>query len=375
MTDRDRDTGIHFDSEPNTSRLLKPETRNFLTAYRSSDEFRLHSSNLSLTGDISRYSPMGQVQALWSRAFVERLFSLETTQDTERLLNPWTEWHKSYKKAWEGYYEPSYTNEEMSRRFDEYDQRAESIPIPDQILSYKGDLEHTNLRWLARFELFSLTQGVKDAVIILEGLPNAVPAKAAFTVQRITGQPYFPPGGLLEGVKPDIRREEIDGAAYFMMYPEEKDAMDLLAEDFASDADWQRWNLLATGMRVRNAQMGNSEAYDKSWGESGTVVGFDKEGAGELMVAQMGLKNVVIYVQEDGSGFLRYPLLRQLVLYDETAGLDNYTDLPFTRATTPITVVNFQDGSAEQTEVPNENVTGYVVDEVKKLLDKQKPEE
>lgn len=51
----DRDTGLTFDHDPNLDKPFRLETRRFLQAYRTSNEFRFrYGGNLSLSDDLDR---------------------------------------------------------------------------------------------------------------------------------------------------------------------------------------------------------------------------------------------------------------------------------------------------------------------------------
>ena len=360
----DRYTTPPFDHDPFLNQPLKEKTRHFLTVFREEVRQRKGFVLNQIIGDAKEEGADFYSEGVWTRGFVDRIFNVASGAEADCLLLPWMAWRQFNTDLYE-----EHMNQEgdTKEKHDTYQDKFKQAGIPPGLREQMEEMSEDDFRFNAVYYLFDFTRVAKEAIDMLEELPRPVSKDTVFRVQRITGEPHWPVGGLLEASKPHIERRIIDGESYFVLFPDDEELKDQLDEDDATDADWQRWNSLEVGMHVRNAQQGNSEAFDKKLVEGGIVVGFNLVGAGDLMLHQLGIKNVVVYVREDDSGFLRSPLLRQIALDDEPITIHHYTDIPFTRATTLLTAINPQEGTVADVEIPNHKVADYLANEIKEL--------
>lgn len=362
---QDRDLGPQFDHDPNLDRPLRPVTQDFLQRFRNVDNIDEFSLN-QLTGDVKEegtWKRRGEL-GVWGTRFVNRLFSIESPAEADALLLPWISWGQSHHDL----YEECMNQEGDTRaKYATYQERFREAGIPSELQEQMGEMSEDHFRYNANSYLFRFTRVIKESIDMLEELPRSVSANTVFRVQRITGESHWPVGGLQEAIKPNIKQTFVDGKPYCVLFSDIEEMEDL--EDDATPAHWLRWNSLEVGVHVKNAQEGNLETFDKQFGSGGAVAGFDIGGAGDLMFYQPSLRNVVIYVREDGTGLLRNPLLRQVALDNEIVTIHHYTDLPFTSPTALITEINFGEGTVGETELPHEEVSGHIVKKIKKLIE------
>lgn len=363
---QDRDLGQQFDRDPVLDRPLRAATSQFLTAFREEVRQRKEFVLNQIIGDAKPKGSGFYDEGIWTERFVDRIFNVKSAAKADSLLLPWVAWDQFHTSL---YQESMEQKGDTGEKFAAYEERFRTAGIPTALQDQMGRMSEDNFRFNAKHYLFHFTGLVKEAIDMLEELPRSVSAETVFRVQRITGEPLWSVGGLRESVKPNIKRIFIEEKPYIVLFPDDERTKDYLDEDDANEAHWQRWNSLEVGMHVRNAQQGNSQTYDKTFGKSGTVVGFSIEGAGELMMYQPGIKNIVVYVREDGNGFLRDPLLRQIALDTEPADIHHFTDVPFTRSTAAITTIDFQSGRVSETDIQHPQVADFVKDELEALGD------
>lgn len=369
----DRYTQPPFDHDPTLDQPLKEQTRQFLTLFREEvrqrGEFLLNQT----IGDPKPDGSSHSYEGVWTKRFVDRILGVKTLKEADTLLLPWIEWNQFHDDLYE---ESSKQGESTGERINIYEDRFKPAGIPPALKEQRAEMSEHDFFFNAKYYLFRFTKVTKEAIDMLEEVPKPVSAQTVLRVQRTTDLPHFPVGGLLESVKPNIGRRIIDGKPYITLFPDDEELKNQLDEDEASEADWERWEALEIGTHVRNTQQGNSVTFDKKFSEGGNVVGFDLVGAGDLMYYQPGIKNIVVYVHEDGTGFLRFPLLRQLALDTEPITIHHYTDLPLTRAATTIGTIDFREGTVTEVEIPDQEVADYIGNEAKKkLIVEKEPEE
>lgn len=309
----ERDSGARFDHDPNLDRPLKAETRQFLQAYRSSDEFRYYENNLSLHGKLDGFSDYGKRRAVWSIAFVDRLFNLTALDEANRLLGPWTKWGETHSKIWSKY---SKGEGNAYVRYEECEKQFAQVEIPPEIKQYQGDLQDEELRSLAHWEIFKLTKEIRESVDLFKDIEKPVSLDTIFRAQRIMYQPAVPVGGLDEYVvnKPSIRRIEHDGRDYFA-FDFEGEPADTFFEDPSSEEEWQRWNHIQVGTRVKYLRE-DPQAKQKTV-QNGVVHGFDLLGAGDAMLFGPSVANIGIIVVNDETEFYQCPLVSDIRLDSE----------------------------------------------------------
>src|SRR3989338_2308192 len=319
MTQLDGTTSAHFDHDPNLDLPFKPETTEFLQAYRQSREFEYYyNGNLSLIGDVDHLSDIGKRRALWSRSFVGKLFSLNTQAEADALLDPWIKLGAVNREIWTQYWGKSVGDEssvETQARYNACWDQFRQVDIPEEIKRYQGDLEDEDLRSLAYWEIFKLTRRIRESIDLTEGIPRPVSLETIFRTQRIMGRPIHPAGGLEAGVvnKPGIKRIELDGEGHTAFEIEGED--DIIREGDVPDEIWQRWDQIQIGNRVQ--YLGEDDGTDTLPVETGVIQGFDLLGAGDAMLFGPSVALVGIVVVNDRTQFFECPLVYETRLESE----------------------------------------------------------
>ena len=312
----DKDTGARFDHDPNLDRPLRAETQQFLRVYRESVEFRNHyENNLSLHGELGGLSDIGKRKAIWSTVFVNRLFNLSTLGEADRLLEPWIKWSEAHSKIWFKYWRED-GDKDVHARYEESEKQFAQVEIPPEIKQYQGDLQDEDLRSLAHWEIFKLTKEIRESVDLFEDITKPVSLDTLFRAQRVMNQPAIPAGGLEEHVvnKPSVRRIEHDGKNY-IAFDFEGEPTDTVSEDPSSEEEWQRWNHIEAGTRVKYLRE-DSHAKEKTF-QNGVVHGFDLLGAGDVMLFGPSVANIGIIVVNDETRFYQCPLISDIRLESE----------------------------------------------------------
>lgn len=304
---QDRITGQNSNHEQNST-PLRTDTRNFLQAYRNSEEFLGHyTGNLQLSGDLSlnRLSERGIRLAIWSRAFVKRLFDLSTKEEADAFLEPWVRWGEALSQILS-----------TDASYQEHHARFSQVEIPAEIRTYQGDLQDEELKSRAEFELFRLTGKVRGAIDLIEGTSRPVSLGTIFMVQRVTNQPLFPDHGLGDHVtqKPDIKRIEVDGKFYITFFDQDYPPS-VAYPDSTAEEVWNRWNQVELGKHIR--YIVRDEKTGIATVEAGIVEGFDLYGAGDAMLFGPNVSLIGVIVRKDKTRFLNFTLLNNIRLDSE----------------------------------------------------------
>jgi hypothetical protein len=185
-------------------RPLKPDTKKFLNLYPQSDYFWIPRNNFQiLERELNAGEVQGRGQDLWFRDFVSRVFSVGTVADVESFFGPWERWKKIHSEIW------SQSGRELAdggtREFIQQSharawQRFNDSEIPPEIREYQGHLLDDELKSMAHYKLFPLTQKVKSGIDLIEGRDKPASLDTIFMVQRVMNQPFHPVGGL----EPDV---------------------------------------------------------------------------------------------------------------------------------------------------------------------------
>lgn len=341
----DRDTGAKFDHDPNLDRPFNPTTWQSLQKYKASDEFRYHyDGNLALAGDLDRLSDIGRRKAIWSRAFVDRLFSIDSVATANRLLEPWMKWGEVHSQIWSKYWNGE--GEDTNARYNATQAEFDAVEIPPAIREYQDDLSDDELRSLAHWEIFKLARDIRELIDLFEGVTRPVSLDTIFRAQRIMNQPIEPTGGLKPDIvnKPSLRRIEHDGK-HFIAFDFEGMPADTVFEDPSSDAEWERWNQLQLGTHIKYLRE-DHQAKQKTL-ESGTVHGFLLLGAGDAMLFGPSVANIGIIAVNDRTRFYQCPLVSEIRL-----GSEEFTPEELTRVEQPkpVDVVVMRPSAGEVTK-------------------------
>ncbi|MCL5784408.1 MAG: hypothetical protein M1142_03585 [Patescibacteria group bacterium] len=359
----DRDTGPKFDHDPNLDRPLGGSTRQFLKRYYETDEFK-HGYNLwnMQFADPNQYSGVGRRRAIWVQSFVNRLFDVQTVSEADRLLEPWIRWGKVHSDIWRPYWNGDHSDEDTSAHYKRIQESFNAVPIPEEIKAYQGNLMDEDLRTLADGLLW-MTREIRESIDLTEGAQRPIPLSTVFRVQRIMGKPFMPAGGLEDQVrdKPSIRRIEHEGKTYIAFDIDGEEA-DFASLDPSSEEEWQRWNQLQVGTRVRYLRE-DREAKKKTV-ELGTVRGFDLLGAGDAMLFGPSVANIGIIVTNDQTGFFQCSLVSDIRLDQNQITLEELSSIEPEK---PVDVVFMKPQTGEVTQQTFETME-QATDEVKKRI-------
>ena len=312
----DRNKGAGFDHDPSLDRPLKPETSDFLQKLRTSkdfDSFLLNQLRTDKKEDGS-YLQMGEL-GVWGQGFVDIVYGISTPADADRLFLPWQRWSKFYSELEQHSDADGDNYETIQKKFAE-------AGIPADLKDQMRNMSEDNFRSNALSYLFRFIRTMKESIDMMEGLPRQVSAETISRVQRITGKPLYPEGGLTneEGLKPDVRRIKHNGKHYFAFYLEGEKPY-VAHEDKDGDSDWERWNQMEAGTHISTVKTGDIEidAGDWGWvhGESGTVYGYSLMGAREKMLFQPSVGNIALLVKDDKTSFIKSALVKQVRLDTE----------------------------------------------------------
>ncbi len=311
----DRDSGVHFDQDPNLNRPLRAETRDCMQRFRNSREFDSFLLNQLIHGRSDRKA------AEWGSRFVDRITGTSTPAEADAILLPWVNWSNIYTQLSSEY---SRTGGGQSS-YDGMQRKFAEAGISPELREQMGDMSADNFRFNAEFYLFRFTGAMKGVIDMMEQLPRAVLAETVFRVQRIMRQPLYPEGGLIpeEGSKPRIRRIETQEDFDERPEDEEQGIIPLGSTDCA----WGVWNRVEVDSRVTIVPTGDHEidAGDWGWkpGESGTVYGYSPMGAGDRMLFQPAVDHIALLVRDVKTYFLKSALIRQIQLVSDPLSLPN----------------------------------------------------
>lgn len=312
----DRDTGAKFDHDPNLDRPLGEPTRQFLQKYRATDEFR-YGYNLGNKqfANPEGYSEVGKRQTIWVQSFVGRLFSVQTVNEADALLEPWIQWGKIHADIWRPYWEGEHGNEDVSSHYNRTREAFNQVPIPEEIKTYQGDLTEEDLRSLADGLLW-MTRDIRETIDLFEDVARPVSMDTIFKAQRIMNEPVVPAGGLEPDIvsKPSVRRVEHEGKNY-IAFDFEGIPADSASQDSSTDAQWERWNKLELGAHIKYLKE-DRQAKRKTL-EAGTVHGFHLLGAGDAMLFGPSVANIGIITVNDETRFYQCPLVSEIRLDTE----------------------------------------------------------
>lgn len=312
----DRDTGAKLDHDPNLDRPLGEPTRNFLQKYRATDEFR-YGYNLGNRQFVNPegYNEVGKRQTIWVQSFVGRLFDVQTINEADRLLEPWTGWDKIHSGIWAPYWNGDHGGEDSSAHYKRTKELFNAVPIPEEIKRYQGDLTDEDLKSMAD-SLVWMTGDIRESIDLFENAARPVSIKTIFRVQRIMDQPVIPAGGLEPDIvnKPSVRRVEHEGKHY-IAFDFEGMLADSASEDPSADEEWERWNQLQLGTHIKYLRE-DRQAKRKTL-ESGIVHGFHLLGAGDAMLFGPSVANIGIIAVNDSTRFYQCPLVAEIRLDTE----------------------------------------------------------
>ena len=342
----DRDIGATFDHDPNLDRLLGKSTRHFLQKYRATDEFR-HGYNLwnMQFADPNSYSDVGRRQAIWVQSFVGRLFDVQTANEADRLLEPWMRWGKVHSDIWHLYWNGDHDGEDTSAQYKRTQEQFNTVPIPEEIKQYQGDLTDEELRSLADGLLW-MTREIRETVDLFEGVARPVSLDTVFKAQRIMNEPVVPAGGLEPDIinKPSVRRVEHEGKNYIAFDFEGMPA-DSASQDSSTDAEWERWNKLVLGTHIKYLKE-DPQAKQKTL-ESVIVHGFHLLGAGDAMLFGPSVANIGIITVNDETKFYQCPLISEIRLDTEEFTPEELTKVEQPK---PVDVVVMKPSTREVTQ-------------------------
>lgn len=280
-----------FDQDPTNDRLLKPETHAFFEKLRSSKDFTYFLLS-QIVGDPDQEQSGGMFGSLgpWTQRFVDRIFNATTLADLDAILSPWRAW--------------SLTSQDLET------EDFESSNIPEELRGQMEKMSGHHFRYNARQYLFGFTNFIEEAVYILEDIAKPAGSGTIFKVQKITGEPLWPAGGLIPFVrgKPPIKRVFVEGKPFVLMqlFPNEEE-LDTFEEDYASDREWQRWEALKEGTHVRMIKKRNVTDEVLSVIEA-TVVGYRRWSlfgeSGLSIFIETYIGNITLLVRNDETGLL-----------------------------------------------------------------------
>ncbi len=350
------------DQEPGIT-PLKPESTQFLKTYE--DYLRNSWAGNLLLGSADNYSAHGKKLSIWSHDFMGRLFSMQTVEEAQELLEPWVEWSETRNQIFSDYWNGDH--DDSTRAYNLKLAQFEAVEIPEQIKQYQGRLTDKELKSFVSSDYFRITREIFDSLAFLEGKEPRPSAGTVFRLQWMANM-TVPIEQLSEEdtTKPPVKKFLAqDGTEYLAFFEEDEPSEGTAGyADTASAEQWDRWNQIEVGNYAEYLTRDHMTRKVKKG--SGRIVGFSLLGAGDAMLFGPSLGLVGILAVNDQSGKLECPLFEDVRLEGERFSTEKVK--PKKAEPIEVNVIDPKSGEiTSQTFTTMEEASAEIIDKLKNI--------